>query len=294
MDGKLFTGITSDGSTRIFVAITTNMVEKARMTHNATPLATAALGRVISATAIMGCDVKSDNHQVSLEFKGNGSLQKILAVSWKAGYVKAYVANPDAVIPANDIGKIDVGGGIGQGFVTVIKDLGLKSPFIGRSEIVTGEIAEDLAVYFVKSEQQPSVISLGVGFDKQNACVAGAGGLFIQPMPNASEEVISKIEHDIKNLPPISTLVSEGKSAKQIMEIALSSFDINIIGERDLVYQCDCSRNRIIKALISLGSTSLKQIIDEDEKADIHCHFCNINYHFDKDELMQIYNANFS
>ncbi len=291
MSGKLFTGITSDGSTRIFVAITTDMVEKARCVHNATPLATAALGRVITATAIMGCDVKSDNHQVSLEFKGDGQLSKILGVSWKAGHIKGYVANPDAVLPANESGKIDVGGGIGNGFVTVIKDLGLKNPFIGRCEIVTGEIAEDLALYFMKSEQQPSVVSLGVGFDKDNACVSGAGGIFIQPLPNASDEVITKIEHDIQNLSPISSLIAAGKSAEEIMNIALGSFDINIISEKNLVYECDCSRDRIEKALISLGKTSLKEIIDEDGQAQINCHFCNTDYDFNKDELMQIYDA---
>ncbi len=291
MKGQLYTGITSDGSVRIFVAITTDMVQKARDIHNATPLATAAMGRIISATAIMGCDVKDDGHQVSLEFQGDGVLKKVMAVSWKPAYIKAYVANPNAVLPAREDGKIDVGGGIGKGYVTVIKDLGLKNPFIGRSEIVTGEIAEDLAVYFMKSEQQPSVVSLGVGFDKKTASVSGAGGIFIQPLPNASDEVLTKIEHDISNLLPISQLISSGKSAEQIMRLALGSFDINIIGQRELVYECDCSKNRIKKALIALGEKEIDDMIKEDGQAQIHCHFCNSNYIFDKDELIDIKNG---
>ncbi len=291
MKGQLYTGITSDGSVRIFVAITTDMVQKARDIHNATPLAAAAIGRVLTATAIMGCDVKDDGHQVSLEFKGDGVLKKVMAVSWKPAHIKAYAANPDAVLPARKDGKIDVGGGIGKGYVTVIKDLGLKNPFIGRSEIVTGEIAEDLAIYFMKSEQQPSVVSLGVGFDKKTASVSGAGGIFIQPLPNASDEILTKIEHDISNLIPISQLISSGKSAEQIMKTALQSFDINVIGQRELVYECDCSKDRIKNALISLGEDEINDMIENDGQAQIHCHFCNRNYIFDKNELIDIKNG---
>ncbi len=288
MKGKLYTGITTDGSTRIFVAITTDMVESARNIHKATPLATAALGRVLTATAIMGCELKEDSHQVSVEFKGDGILKKVMAVSWKRGHIKGYVSNPDAVLPAREDGKIDVGGGVGRGYVTVIKDLRLKEPFIGRCEIVSGEIAEDLAMYFMQSEQQPSVVSLGVGFDKDSASVAGAGGIFIQPLPDAGDDVLDKIEKDISSLPPVSELIASGKSAEQIMKIALASFDIKVIAEHELVYECDCSRDRIEGALVSLGKDELDDMIKEDGQAQIHCHFCNSNYNFDENELRQI------
>lgn len=289
MKGTLYTGITEDKSTRIFVAITTDMVEKARKIHMLTPLATAGLGRVITATAIMGSTVKGDNQSVSLSFQGDGIVKKIMAISWKPGYVKGYISNPDGVLPPRKDGKINVGGALGKGYVTVIKDLGLKEPFIGRSRIVTGEIAEDLAAYFMHSEQQPSVISLGVCFDKNTAKVSGAGGIFIQPLPDAEEGVLEKIEKDISNLPPISQMVASGESGESIMKKALNSFSVKLTGQSELIYVCDCSQERIERALVSLDKRTLKTLIDEDEQAELHCHFCNQRYFFSKKDLIHFY-----
>jgi len=288
MNGKIYSGITSDYSTRIFVAITTDMVEDARVRHNATPLATAGLGRVLTAGSIMGKMLKNETDKLTLSFKGDGIVENILAVSWSNGNVKAYTSNPDAVLPSRADGKIDVGGSIGKGGVTVIRDMGLKEPFVGRSELVTGEIAEDLAVYYMTSEQQPSVISLGVSFDKNNGSVAAAGGIFIQPLPNASDEVLDKIETSIRVLLPVSQLIEDGLTGQEIMEMALNQFEVQITEESDIAYKCDCSRERIEQALISVGRDDLKLMIEEDGKAELHCHFCNTFYNFDKPELEKI------
>ncbi len=289
MKGKIYSGVTSDYSTRIYVAITTDMVEDARLRHKATPLATAGLGRVLTAASIMGKMMKNDTDKLTLSFKGDGIVQNILAVAWNNGNVKAYTSNPDAVLPARADGKIDVGGSLGSGHVTVIRDLGLKDPFVGQAELVSGEIAEDLAYYYMTSEQQPSVISLGVSFDKDGAKVAAAGGIFIQPLPNASDEVLDKIETSVRVLLPVSQLIMEGMTGEEIVEMALNQFETVITDVSDVEYKCDCSRERIEGALISIGKEELKSIIEEDGQAELHCHFCNTYYNFDKAELESIY-----
>ena len=289
MKGKIYSGVTSDYSTRIYVAITTDMVEDARVRHNATPLATAGLGRVMTAASVMGKMMKNETDKLTLSFKGNGIVENILATSWSNGNVKAYTSNPDAVLPSRADGKIDVGGSLGEGSVTVVRDLGLKEPFIGQAELVTGEIAEDLAMYYMTSEQQPSVISLGVSFDKESGKVSAAGGIFIQPLPNASDEVLDKIETSIRVLLPVSQLIEEGMTGPEIMEMALNQFETQVTEENEIEYKCDCSRERIEGALISVGKEELKAIIEEDGKAELHCHFCNTYYNFTKEELETLY-----
>ncbi len=291
MKGKIYSGVTSDYSTRIYVAITTDMVEDARVRHKATPLATAGLGRVLTAASIMGKMMKNDTDKLTLSFKGDGIVENILAVAWNNGDVKAYTSNPDAVLPARADGKIDVGGSLGKGHVTVIRDLGLKDPFVGQAEFVSGEIAEDLAYYYMTSEQQPSVISLGVSFDKDYGKVAAAGGIFIQPLPNASDEVLDKIEISVRVLLPVSQLIEEGMTGEEILEMALNQFDTKVTEVSEVAYKCDCSRERIEGALISIGKEDLKSIIEEDGQAELHCHFCNTYYHFNKEELEKIYNT---
>lgn len=291
MKGKIYSGVTSDYSTRIYVAITTDMVEDARVRHKATPLATAGLGRVLTAASIMGKMMKNDTDKLTLSFKGDGIVENILAVAWNSGDVKAYTSNPDAVLPARADGKIDVGGSLGSGHVTVIRDLGLKDPFVGQAELVSGEIAEDLAYYYMTSEQQPSVISLGVSFDKENGKVAAAGGIFIQPLPEASDEVLDKIETSVRVLLPVSQLIEEGMTGEEILEMALNQFETKVTEVSDVAYKCDCSRERIEGALISIGKEDLKSIIEEDGEAELHCHFCNTYYNFNKEELEVIYNT---
>lgn len=289
MKGKIYSGVTSDYSTRIYVAITTDMVEDARTRHNTTPLATAGLGRVLTAGSIMGKMMKNETDKLTVSFKGDGIVENILAVAWNNGNVKAYTSNPDAVLPPRADGKIDVGGSLGAGKVTVIRDLGLKEPFVGQSELVTGEIAEDLAMYYMTSEQQPSVISLGVSFDKENGKVAAAGGIFIQPLPNASDEVLDKIETSIRVLLPVSQLIEEGMTGPEIMEMALNQFEVQITEESEVEYKCDCSRERIEGALVSVGKEELQAIIEEDGQAELHCHFCNTFYKFSREELEEIH-----
>ncbi|MBN2898108.1 MAG: Hsp33 family molecular chaperone HslO [Clostridia bacterium] len=288
MGSKIISGITSDKSVRIYVVDSTEMVEQARMIHKATPLSTAALGRVISATSIMGRMLKSEKESLTIQVKGNGEIRSIIGVGNAEGNVKVYISNPDVVRPANAQGKIDVGGAIGEGHLIVIKDLGMKEPFIGRSELVSGEIAEDLAAYYMQSEQQPSVVSLGVLMDQEIGGVVAAGGIIIQPLPFADDDVIDKIERSIMGLPAISTLISEGNSVEDIARIALKEFEVEIISEKPVALYCDCSRERVEKALISLGKNELTDMLETDGHAELSCHFCNKKYQFDTENLKNL------
>lgn len=276
MGSKIISGITSDKSVRIYVVDSTSMVEEARIIHNATPVSTAALGRVISATSLMGRMLKNEKESITVQVKGSNEIKTIVGVGNVEGSVKAYISNPDVVRPANAQGKIDVGGAVGKdGHLVVVRDLGLKEPFIGRSELVSGEIAEDLASYYMKSEQQPSVVSLGVLMDPEVGGVVAAGGIIIQPLPFADDEVLDKIEASVMDLPAISTLISEGKSVEDVAAIALSEFDVEIISEGPVALYCDCTRERVERALVSLGTNELTDILETDGHAELSCHFCN-------------------
>jgi len=288
MGSKIISGITSDKSVRIYVVDTTDMVEQARMIHKATPVSTAAIGRVISATSLMGRMLKGEKESITVQVKGSNEIKSIMGVGNAEGNVKAYISNPDVVRPANEQGKIDVGGAVGEGHMIVIRDLGLKEPFIGRSELVSGEIAEDLAAYYMTSEQQPSVVSLGVLMDPEVGGVVAAGGIIIQPLPYAEDDVIDKIEASVTGLPAISTLISEGNTVEDIARIALKEFDVDIISEKGVALYCDCSRDRVEKALISLGKTELTEMIETDGHAELSCHFCNKKYQFDEENLKNI------
>ena len=288
MGSKIISGITSDKSVRIYVVDSTDMVEQARMIHKATPVSAAALGRVISATSLMGRMLKSEKESLTVQVKGNGDIKSIIGVGNEEGNVKAYIANPDAVRSANAQGKIDVGGAIGEGYLIVIKDLGLKEPFIGRCELVSGEIAEDLAAYYMQSEQQPSVVSLGVLMDPEVGGVVAAGGIIIQPLPFADDEVIDKIENSVTGLPAISTLIAQGNSVEEIARIALKEFEVEVISEKPVKLYCDCTRERVERALISLGKTELQEMLDTDGHAELSCHFCNKKYQFDEDNLKNL------
>lgn len=291
MGSKIVSGITSDKSVRIYVVDATDMVEQARMIHKATPVSTAALGRVISATSLMGRMLKSEKESLTIQVKGNGEIRSIIGVGNETGNVKAYISNPDVVRPANAQGKIDVGGAVGAGHLIVIKDLGLKEPFIGRSELVSGEIAEDLAAYYMQSEQQPSVVSLGVLMDQEVGGVVAAGGIIIQPLPFADDDVIDKIESSVTGLPAISTLISEGHTVEDIAKIALKEFEVDIISEKSVALYCDCSRERVERALVSLGKTELQEMLDTDGHAELSCHFCNKKYQFDAENLKNLISA---
>lgn len=275
---------------RVFVARTTEIVEEARKIHNTTPTTTAALGRTLTATVIMGNMLKNEKDKVSVQFKGDGPAGTILAVSNNKGEVKGYIGDPTVDLPLKANGKLDVGGAVGKnGKIVVIRDFGLKEPYIGQSDIVTGEIAEDLTYYFASSEQQPSAVALGVLVDKDYT-VKASGGFIVQILPNTNEDIVTRLEERLVNIEPISQLIDRGYSPEELLEYAFGEFGMEIIDKIDVQFKCDCSLDRIESALISIGAEELKDIIEEDGHAELVCHFCNHKYQFDKEYLTRLLN----
>ena len=288
MKDYLIRGIDEGGTIRIFVATTSNMVEEARLTHNTAPSSTAAIGRTLTAAAMMGVMMKNKEDRLTLKIAGDGPIGNILMVANSEGHVKGYVDYPHADAPTRADGKLDVAGVVGtSGTITTIMDLGLKDPYVGQSSLVSGEIAEDLASYYLVSEQQPSAVSLGVLVDK-DISVKAAGGFIIQLLPGTSEEDIVKIEEALATIEPISALIDRGLSPEEIMEKILPGFNMQILDKVELKYKCDCSRDRIEEVLISIGNHELKAMIEEDGKAEVVCHFCNTKHQFTKDELEKL------
>ncbi len=280
-------GIDETGSIRIFASSTTNLVEHARKIHKTSPVATAALGRVITASLLLGDTLKNDNDKVSVQVTGDGLIKNILAISNSNGEVKGYISNPQADIPLKSKGKLDVGGAIGNGTLTIIKDLGMKEPYVGQTQLVSGEIAEDLAHYFAHSDQQPSVVALGVLVDRDYT-VKAAGGYIIQVLPNPEEEVIAKLEENIAKVDSVSTLIEKGYTPEDIIEYVCEGLSMKILEKKDLKFVCDCCEERVEGALVSIGEKDLIEIIEEDGQAEICCEFCDTKYQFDKDNLMNI------
>lgn len=279
--------IDETGSIRVFSASTTNAVERAREIHNTTPVSTAALGRVVTASLLMGNTLKNEKDKVSIQVTGEGQIKNILAIANCRGEVKGYISNPHADLPLKSKGKLDVGGAIGKGVMTVIKDLGMREPYVGQTELVTGEIAEDLAHYFAHSDQQPSAVGLGVLVDRDYS-VKAAGGYIIQVLPNAQEEVIAKLEETIAKAEPISTLIEKGYTPEDVLDYVCQGLDMKILEKKDLKFVCDCCQDRIERALISIGEKDLTEIIEEDGKAEICCEFCDVKYNFNKEELIEL------
>lgn len=285
MKDYIIRGIDKTGNIRVFVATTTNMVEKARLTHNTSPTATAALGRSITAGSIMGTMMKNEKDRLTLKISGGGPIGNIMVVANNGGEIKGYVDNPCADVESRPDGKLDVGKLVGRdGTITIIMDLGLKDPYVGQSKLVSGEIAEDLASYYMISEQQPSAVALGVLVDK-DISVKAAGGYIIQLLPGVSEEDITKIENALANIEPISTLIDKGLSPEDIMSKLFKDFEMKILDKKELSYSCDCSRERIEAVLKSIGEKEIQAMIDEDGKAEVVCHFCNTKHNFSKENL---------
>lgn len=289
MKNYVIRAVAANQNIRAFAAITTELVEKARQIHDTTPVATAALGRTLTAAAMMGVMQKGERDKISIQIKGNGPLKQILAVADSKGNVKGYVANPYVELPLRKDGKLDVGGAVGrEGKIIVIKDLGLKEPYIGQLKLVSGEIGEDIAAYFAYSEQQPSAVALGVLVDRDRT-VKASGGFMIQILPGVSDEMIEKIEAQLNQIPPITQMVDSQKSGEEILKMVLEGFDVEILEKKEIALLCDCSVERLEQALISIGVEDLKEIIDEDGQAELTCHFCNTKYHFDRDHLVKLY-----
>ena len=272
---------------RVFSAYTKDMVEEARKRHNTSPVCTAALGRLMTAASMMGSMLKSDKDILTLKIESDGPIDGVTVTADSKGFVKGYVGNPNVILPANKVGKLDVAGAVGVGFLDVIKDLGLKEPYVGQTELQTGEIAEDLTYYFASSEQTPSSVGLGVLMNKDNT-VKQAGGFILQLMPDVSEETIEKIEQNLSNISSVTTLLDEGKGPKEMLEILCEGLDPKIIDIIPVGFKCNCSKERVSKALISVGKEELSKIVKEEDSINLHCDFCNTDYEFTKAELEEL------
>lgn len=278
-----------DGQVRAFVATTTNMVEEARRLHDTTKVATAALGRTITATSMMGLMMKNEGDKITVIIKGGGPIGSILATSNSKGIVKGYVENPYVEVPDYENGKLNVAAAVGtNGVVKVTKDLGLREPYNGAYPIVSGEIAEDLTHYFALSEQTPSIVALGVLTTGLH--VEHAGGLIVQLMPDATEETISQLEQNISKLSSITTMMSEGKTPEDILSIVLDGLNPRILDKIEVGFECECSKERVKKVLIAIGKYELQAIIDEQQEAEIGCQFCSSKYKYTEEELREILN----
>lgn len=276
------------GQVRAFACTTRDTAERASRKHRLSPVASAALGRLMAGGAMMGIMMKGDKNLLTMHVRGDGPLGGVTVTADSHGNVKGYVHNPEVDIPLKAKGKLDVGGAVGNGMLQVIKDLGLKEPYIGQIDLQTGEIAEDLTYYFATSEQTPSVVGLGVLINTDNS-VRQAGGFIIQLMPGAEEEVICKIEEKLGNLSSVTTMLDSGMTPEQMLEQILGDQNLEINETVDTQFYCNCSQERVAKALISIGKEELSAMIEEGNPIMLNCHFCNTNYTFTVDELKELY-----
>ena len=289
------------GSFRVYMAVTTEMVEKAHELHGTSPLATHLLGRALTGTGLMGLMLREPGFKVTLQFKGDGPAQQVLCTAGSDGSVKGFIANPLVDLPAREDGSPDVGGALGIGVLTCIRDAGMKEPYVGKIDFVTGEIADDMTAYFWISEQQQTSMSLGVKLD-ENAEVKAAGGMIIQMLPDATEECISALEKWLPEMPKISELAdkvsqdADGRSMESIMEEYLRAaflgmpeeFQIMPLDTLDIGWKCDCSEERLEQVVKSLGAKEISDMIEQDGQAELTCQFCGKSYHFDKEHLERL------
>ena len=288
MQDKIKKFLAYNGKISITCANTTNLIEKARQIHDLSPVATAAFGRMLTITAIMGNEMKNKTDKLTVQIKGNGPIGSMLVTSDNSPKVKGYVTNPHVDLPLNEFGKLDVSGAVEmQGYINVIKDIGLKDPYIGISPLVSGEIGDDFANYFVNSEQRNSAVALGVLVDQNG--VRAAGGYLINPMPDATEEEISRVEQSIFKAGAISKMLDNNLTLEEIAKLVTGDNNIKEIENNVIpVYECDCSKEHMKEALISIGREELEDILKTDKKAEIVCHFCNKKYIFTEQELKEI------
>ncbi len=281
---KLITGLLEDASIRVIAISSKNLAENARKTHGLSPTATVALGRVLSATAMQGAMLKTKNDKISMIIDGGGPIGRIICTSDSQANVKGYVSNPIADVPLTDKNEFDVGALVGKnGFLRIIRDMGLKKAYTGMIELESGEIANDLAHYYLKSEQQPSLVSLGVLIDKDGS-VKTSGGIIIMPMPGCNPKAIAMLEQRAMFTMDLSRQL-EAFEIEDFLEALFRDMDYKKVSSLNPQYKCDCSRDRIEKALISIGKDDLNKIYKEDKKAAVTCHFCNTEYSFSEEEL---------
>ena len=277
----------ADAQVRAFAVTARDTVETARAAHDTSPVMTAALGRLLCAGAMMGSMMKGDADILTLQIRGDGPAGGLTVTADSKGRVKGYAVHPQVILPANSQGKLDVGGAIGAGTLQVIRDLGLKEPYVGQTDLQTGEIAEDLTWYFAASEQVPSSVGLGVLMEKNNT-VKQAGGFIVQLMPFAEETVIEKLEANLSRIHSVTKLLEDGNSPEQILGILLEGMDMEILSTMPVEFSCNCSRDRVAKALYSIGKKEMDEMIADGEPIEVKCHFCNRAYQFSVEDLKQI------
>lgn len=285
MTDKLIRGTAKSGEVRFIAASTTNLVNEGTKVHNCSATASAALGRLLTGASLMGTMLKSDKDSLTLQINGGGPSKALVATAYANGKVKGYIGNPSVDLPLNSKGKLDVGGAVGKnGNLYVIRDMGLKDPYIGQVPIYSGEIAEDLAYYFTVSEQTPSAVALGVLVDK-DLSIKASGGFIIQMMPGADPLLADLITYRLEDLPSVTDMLAKGMTIEEIIKEVFDGMEPKIMEEIEPSFTCDCSRERVERALISIGEKDLKQIYEDGKTEELKCHFCNKSYEFNQEEI---------
>ena len=273
---------------RAFAATTKDLAEYGRKAHGLSPIAAAALGRLMTGTVMMGTMMDNDSDLITVKMDGDGPLKSVLATADNKGNVKGYVSNPYVIMEPNASGHLNVGGGIGEGTLTVIRDMGMKEPYVGQVPLYTGEVAEDLTYYFTKSEQTPSSVGLGVLVERENLSVIAAGGFIIQLLPFADEATISHLEQNLQKFSSVTDILKAGKTPEELLNIVLDGFDIEITDTVDLNFYCNCDKDRVERALMLVGKKDIQEMIDDGKEIEVCCQFCNKAYKFSVDELKAI------
>lgn len=287
MKDYLIRATAANGQVRAFGVTSRELTETAKNAHDTSPVATAALGRLMSAAVMMGADLKGENDLLTLRMEGDGPMGGLLATADSHGNVKGYAFHPEVLLPPNAKGKLDVGGALGAGMLSVVKDIGLKEPYVGQTNLVSGEIAEDLTYYYATSEQIPCSIALGVLMNKDNT-VRQAGGFMIQLLPGASDELIDRLEERLGELSSITALLDAGKTPEEILSDLLGDFDLEILEKKPVQFHCDCSRERVERAIVSIGKKEIREMIEEGKPIEAGCQFCNKKYSFSVEELEEL------
>ena len=288
MENYIVRATAANAQIRAFACTTRELVETARQAHNTSPVMTAALGRLLTAGAMMGSMLKGDNDLLTLQIRGDGPGKGLTVTADAKGTVKGYPIVPDVILPANAVGKLDVAGALGYGNLCIIKDMGLKEPYVGQVALQTGEIAEDLTYYFATSEQVPTSVGLGVLMERDNT-VKQAGGFIIQLMPFTEDEVIEKLEQNLSKVASVTSMLEAGLSPEDILRTLLEGFDVEIMETSETKFVCNCSKERVEKALISIGKDEIQDMIRDGEPIEVKCHFCNTGYMFSVEDLEDIY-----
>lgn len=284
MSDYIIRGTAANDQVRFFAATTKEMVETARSIHNTSPVATAALGRLLTAGAMMGSMSKQEKDLTTIQIKCSGPIGGLIVTADGAARVKGYVTNPEVLLPVNDKGKLDVAKALDLGVLSVIKDIGLKEPYVGQTQLVSGEIAEDLTYYFATSEQIPSSVALGVLMEKSNT-VKQAGGFIIQMMPFAEDALITALENRLKDFSSITALLDQGMTPNDIIQKLFQGYDVHIMDTIPTGYHCDCSKERVYQAVMSIGRQDIESIIQDNQPIEVNCHFCGKHYIFDIEDL---------